>query len=610
MTILDSFVFLLTANEQDAVEGITDTGEAFDELKKKGKKAGDEVANEVEGLGSKVKTQANKIHEALSNAFDGIADKAGANFNLASSLTAIGAAVGGALVAGLSLNAVLEKQESILQRVNDAATLGVDISQYDSLGKAFEANGLDADGFRDSLFDLNEALGEAASDAKSGKAESFKTFGVTLKTEKGEIKGADEALLELAGSMEKMSKQEAIFQIKALGITDNKMIDTLLKGRKALEDQIALQKERGVLTQKDADNALEYKHATQELDSAIGSLTDKLGAALLPVMTQVTRGFVAFFDFVTEHKGFVVGALGAIAGVGVMKLIPVIKDLTLAMKFLKIETLLALWPFALIAAAIIACGLIVDDLWNYFSGGESVIGDLAAKFPMLKDALEGLKTMVLSIGEVFNDPKKAFEDFWQFLQLIWTNMCADAKKGIDAMINIAVQGFNNLADGAKGVMTKLWNWIVNLFSNIGSYISDSVSNAASSVVSSTKSFFGLGDDEEPSNTQTPEAQSTRTREAQSTRTREQPQDNAPLLENIAKPAIATNNAIGVASSMPMPGSNSTRVSNTTNTSEVKIDKVEVITQGTDAEGISQGIKSGLDTHLQGTAAHFDDGRSH
>lgn len=581
MSVLDSFTFLLAADEKKAVDGIKKVGTEFDKTKEKGKKSSEEISDEFEDAGKKVNTTSNKIREALSKAFSGIPSQVTSNFSMASSLTAIAAAAGGAIVAGLSLNAVLQKQESILQRVNDAATLGVDISQYDAMGKAFELNGLDADGFRDSLFDLNEALGEAAADAESGKAKSFKTFGISLKDAAGNVKSADQALLELAGSMEKMTKQEAIFQIKALGITDNKTIDTLLKGRKALESQIALQKEKGVLDQRDADNAKAYKAATQELNSVMGSLTDSLAAMLLPAVTEVTKGFLTFFNFITEHKGFVVGALGAIAGIGVAKLIPMIKEVTLLMKLLKIETLIALWPFTLLAAVIIGLGLIIDDLWNYFTGGESVIGDLAAKFPMLKDAIEGLKVMVLSIGDIFTDPKKAFEDFWNFLKLIWKNMVADAQVGIDYMIDAVVNKFSDMVVKSKAVFQELFDWVINLFKNIGNAISDGVSDAASSAWKSAKSGFGLwGEDES-----TPQV-------------------------NVAESAIAASNALSGASSSPIPTSTSGRISNTNNTSMVNVDKVEVITQATDANSISEGIRGGLNDHLQGTATQYDDGRSH
>lgn len=40
---------------------------------------------------------------------------------------------------------------------------------------------------------------------------------------------------------------------------------------------------------------------------------------------------------------------------------------------------------------------------------------------------------------------------------------------------------------------------------------------------------------------------------------------------------------------------------------IKIDKIEVQTQATDAEGISKAIEGGLQTQLAATTADFDDG---
>lgn len=580
MGILDSFVFLLEADEKDAVKGIKKTGEAFDDLKDKGKKDTESVGNDVEDLGDKVKHESNRIKAALDQAFAGLQEKTAGNFGLASSLTALAGAAGGAMIAGISLNAVMEKQASILMRVNDAATLGVDISQYDALGKVFEQNGLELEGFRDSLFDLNEAMGEAAADAESGKAESFKKFGISLKDANGNIKGTDQALLELAGSMEKMSKQEAIFQIKALGITDNAAIATLLKGRKALEDQIALQKQKGVLDQEAADNALAYKAAMNELDSAVGSLMDSLAVMLLPILTDVAKGFLAFVNLVREHKGFVVGALGAIAGIGVVKLIPMIKDLTTAMSLLKVQTLLALWPFALIAAAIIAVGLLVDDLWNYFSGGESVIGDLVKKFPMLGDAIEGLKTLVLSIGEAFTDPKKAFTDFMNFCQKVLNNIIADVEKFGGQLVDSTVNAFNNMFDEGKRIFTELWDFIVNLFKNLGNEISNAAGNAWETVKNNANPLNWFSDEEA-----NPTASS-------------------------ASPAIAATNVVGNASRSPVISNANSRISNNTTTQSVSVDKVEVHTQATDSQGIANSFADGLKNAYSNTAQSYDDGRSH
>lgn len=601
MGILDSFVFLLEADEKDAVKGIKKTGEAFDDLKDKGKKDTKSVGDNVEDLGDKVKKESNKIKEALDKAFAGLKEKTMGNMGLASSLTALAGAAGGALVAGISLNAVMERSESILQRVNDAANFNIDISQYDALGKVFQQNGLDAEGFRDSIFDLNESLGEAAADAESGKAKAFKTFGVNIKDAQGNIKGADQALLELAGSMEKMSKQQAIFQIKQLGITDNKTIDTLLKGRKYMEEQIALQKQKGVLDQEAADNALKYKAAMGELESAVGSLMDSLAVMLLPVLTDVAQGFLKFVNFVREHKGFVVGAFGAMAGVGVVKLIPMIKDLTTAMKLLKIESILALWPFYLIAAAVIAVGLLVDDLWNYFTGGESVIGDLAAKFPMLGDALQGLKKMVMSLGEVFTDPKKAFQDFQAFVKKCWDNMIADVQKYGGQLVDETVKAFDQMLDEGKKIFTELWDFIVNLFKNLGNEISNATTNALNAAKAKANEYL-------PGFLQMDVGQNT----VQGPNT--QPdipghEDVNPLVRG-ARPAQAAANTIQTAARAPVISNANSRVSTTSNQQTIQVNKVEVNTQATDAQGIANGFHDGLKNAYANTAQSYDDGRSH
>ena len=167
MSILDSFVFLLKADSKQAVKGIQDTGEEFDELKKKGEKTADDVEKRFGEFGHKMDGLASKIREAFSG-------------KMAGGFAAVGASLGLATVSALGFSEAMERIPELFQRVQDAATVGVDIEQYDAMTRVFAANGAEADDFRDSMIDLNEAMGEAAADAKSQKAESFKTFDITF----------------------------------------------------------------------------------------------------------------------------------------------------------------------------------------------------------------------------------------------------------------------------------------------------------------------------------------------------------------------------------------------------------------------------------------------
>lgn len=575
MGVLDSFVFLLRADSKNAVENIEDVGEAFDDAKKKGKKATDEISDEAGKMGTK-----------LSSIAETIKSKFGAE--LSGSFTALGASLGIAAVAGMGLGGVLERMPELINKVKDAASVGVDVNSYDAMSRVFQQNGVDADGFRDSVIDLNEAMGEAASDAKSQKAESFKTFGISLKDAAGNAKSADKVLLELSASMEKMNKQQATFQIKQLGITDNKVIQTLLLGNKALKDQIELQKQKFALTDKDGAQLLELAQAQNMLSATIDGLIDQFAAGLAPALTKVTDGVRELIDWLMEHKR----VIGIAAGVMTTVLLPAIWNLVRATGVWAANTLLATWPFIALGAVLASLVLVIDDLMAYYEGGNSVIGDFANKHKMLKDVLDDLKVMATGLMQFFkdmwNDPEKALNDFQNFMQKVWENMVADT----------------------KAIFTDLWNWIVNIFRNIGSAIADGIKSAANDAYNSlpdwakkgleVAGFSNPGEEHKPA-TNSPGGPDMAV-----------PGDMAedhPLRKAVV-PAMAANTTVGIAAAMPQIPGSAGRSTTVTNTTTVSTGDIKVESNSADPRQVAAAVPSALNDHFKNTAQHFDDGESH
>lgn len=292
MGVLDTFVFLLETDNKNALKGLNDTDHALDDVEDGSKNA----------------------HKELMNIFAGVGEKAGITTE---SLKGLAIAAIGIAGAGLSLNAVLDRTTEMLGKVHAAETVGVNVGQYDALSRTFQTLGVDADGFRDSMIDLNEAMGEAASDAKSGKAESFKTFGISLKDSQGNIKSADEALLELSDTMSKMDKQQATFQIKQLGITDNAVIAAMMNGRKELERRIELQKTLGVLNEKDAAQLKNFKSAQDDLSAIFSRFADVLAMTVVPALELLIDVTISVIKWAREHKGVLMGVFGALAFVAI-----------------------------------------------------------------------------------------------------------------------------------------------------------------------------------------------------------------------------------------------------------------------------------------------------
>lgn len=555
MGVLDTFVFLLETDNKNALQGM----------------------KEAEQGENAVADGANHAHKEMLGMFSGIAEKAGITTG---SLKELAIATLGIAGAGLSLNAVLDHTAEMLAKVRAAETVGIGIGQYDALSRTFQALGVDADAFRDSMIDLNESLGEGASDAKSGKAQAFKALGVSLKDNQGNIKSADEALLELSDTMSKMDKQQAIFQIKQLGITDNAVITAMLKGRSELERQIKFQKELGVLSDQDAKKLERFGMAQNELSAIFTRFADVLAVTVVPALDLLIDTTVALISWVQAHKGILVAVLGALAFVA-------IPAMTSALWSMAAAAWAAITPFLPLIAAVVGLALVIDDLWNYFNGGESVIGDLVNKFPELGAVLESIKESVMGAWEalklLFSNPGAFMDAFIAELKASWDDIITMTTDAANKVWEAVTKAWDKLATSTKQVFTNLLAWITNIFSNIGNYISDSVSFAASNVISKAKSLIGLGEDESP------------------------PQAAA------AAPAVAANTALNGAARAPAIPANPAAVSRggqTTVQNNQHIDKINITTGSGDPNEIRGAVTDGMNDHAQQLAAQYDDGRSH
>lgn len=566
MSVLDSFVFLLKADEKDAVSGLKKTGEAFEDLKREGQEAAKHSVTGLKVIGK----EAGNTELALSKVGEAIKGSMGSF----SPMALAGPLLAG-VAAGASLTGILENINKELERAQQAEMVGMDVGNYQALESAFETLGVDADGMRDSLIDLNESLGEAAGDATSGKAKAFQALGVSIRDAKGNIKPTEDALLDLAGAMEGMSKQQATFQIKQLGITDNKVIGAMMSGRKELERLIKLRKALGVQSKEDTERAKEFHRATSELNMIMSAMADELTRDVAPALTAVVDAMTAVVMWAKEHKSFLIAFFGVLGGVA----LPAVTSALWGMATAAWAAIAPFLPFIAIAAAL---ALVIDDLWSYFTGGESVIGDLAAKFPLLKDVLDESADAVKWLKDMFvqfaDDPKKAMGDFVQWLHGLWTGMVEDT----------------------KSLFTEMLNWVLGIFDRLGNEVSDkldALKKLASNPLDTLGGMLGFGGGDGKDGK--PGAAGA---DGQQQNIYEDPIESAHR-------AISMTQVAPVFPSVGAVAAGSTQTNKTSNVNQ-NIQKIEVNVSNGDPAEVKQGVRDGLDSHIKGVASGYDDGRSH
>lgn len=491
---------------------------------------------------------------------DAAAGKAGA------SLKAMAASALGGLAAAFSVSAAISgafsRADNIraIEQTSDA--IGAAIENVDAFGKAAEAMGGDAQGARDSLTDMAEKMGEAMSDVESGAAKAFKSLGISLKSADGGTKDAISGMLDLASAVEGLDRSAAVFKIKELGITDNRTVEMILKGRQELERMLRVQKEQGVVTKEAAENARKLTEATGSLKNSMSNAGNSFLDSIIPALTKVIEWLGKGVSWMQDNKDFVIGFFGSIAAVVTALYLP-------AMASAAIATLAATWPLLLIGAAIAAAAaafaLIYDDIMNFVDGNDSFIGQIFEKYPMVEKIV---MTLIDAFRQMWQILITGAQQIGDFVTAGFQQVIAGIKAAIDYLIEAygAIQGFvdnslsafQSMADGISAI----FSFIVDTVKSSMSFVTAGIDKIKSGV-SGVAGFFGFGDSSDAMG--------------------------------------SAGQQLGMAAGAPSNGVTSSAISNlasTSSESNVQVGSVVIQTKATDAQGISKDVGSELQNQLK------------
>lgn len=409
MSLLDTFTIMFEADTSKVQAG-----------EKKAKQGADELVDSLK--------KADKEADKTGHSFQGLAK--GALGWLAA------AAASGAAIAG-----VIGRAGEIADVARMADAFGLAVEDVDAFGRAAVAAGGDAKGARDSIVDMAETIGEALQDVESNRAKILGKLGVSLRDVNGNAISATDGLLALAGAVEGMSREEATFNVKQLGITDNKTVEMLLKGRAELERLLKTQKEQGVITKEQAIQAQKFTEAMNVLKGGLNSAGTSLTTTLLPALTVVVEWLTKFVDFLGSHKDLVTGFFIAVAGIITAIYLP-------AMISAATATLAATWPLLAIIAAITAVGvafaLVYDDIMNFIDGNDSLIGLMIDKVSQFIEFVAGIPEAIAGSLEAVGDLFSAMGDG---IMAVWDFIAA----GIRAYIDFIMAGVAKISEGIGAV---------------------------------------------------------------------------------------------------------------------------------------------------------------
>ncbi|UNY40173.1 tape measure protein [Pseudomonas phage vB_PcuM_ KLEP17-4] len=393
-----------------------------------------------------------------------------------SSFAGLAAKALGALTAVLSTTSVIsgsiQKAADVAAIGQTAEALGVAVEELDAFGRSAQAMGGDAQGARDSVTDMAESIGEALQDVESGRAKTFDALGVSLRGVDGQAINAVEGILRLSDAVQGLSREEAVFRIKELGITDNRTVEMVLKGRKELERMLQVQKDSGVITKEQALQAQKFTESMNRLRGSLDTAGTGFMSILIPALEKGVAWLTKIVDWANENKHFIVGFFVAVAGIVTAVYLP-------AMISAAAATLAATWPLIAMGAAVAAVAalfaLAYDDIMNFVEGNDSFIGQIFEKYPIVKDIvfaiIDAFKFMGQAVGSVFDMLIAGFKGVIDF---VMTGV-RQISSGI-----ASVAGFFGIGGGKSGAAEGQQQLAVASTSPLNSTTSSSISNSVAS----------------------------------------------------------------------------------------------------------------------------------
>lgn len=460
-----------------------------------------------------------------------------------------------------------------------------EIETLDKLGKQIGVATADVDAFSGAIAELGGSRESAQADL-SAMAKSF-----------GNTKDSMEKVLQAADKVQGMSFDKAKKTLEGMGVSDEKTIELMMKGRKELERTMGIQKEYSGISKESIESSIKFNSAMGKFKQSSGMLKNSFLEMVIPALAKGLDWLTKFISFCKENKNLLIGFFSAVGLAVALYYVPPMLAAASA-------TLAATWPIiaiiAIIALLAMAFAIVYDDIMNFIDGNDSMIGRILEKYPQLK-------IIILALWETF---KKLFEYLKVIVGVVadvvvagWDLMATGLKAYVKFLINcisvIAGWGksfagvFTTVTDAVVGAFEWMWEQVEKIIGWVNTGL-----NAVKNGWKSAKEFFGFGDDEEITVNQNVERKVNDNGEIEYAIPQEESQtaQQPPVRQSIAQ-ANAQLDAIANNAMNPITSQAISNQSNVKNESNVSIGEIKVETQATDAQGMASGVKDALQDQL-------------
>ncbi|HEK1084117.1 TPA: hypothetical protein SMQ38_003648 [Proteus mirabilis] len=468
---------------------------------------------------------------------------------------------------------------------SESVSRSQEIETLDKLGKQIGVATADVDAFSGAIAELGGSRESAQADL-SAMAKSF-----------GNTKDSMEKVLQTADKVQSMSFDKAKKTLEGMGVSDEKTIELMMKGRKELERTMGIQKEYSGISKESIESSIKFNSAMGKFKQSSGMLKNSFLEMVIPALAKGLDWLTKFISFCKENKNLLIGFFSAVGLAVALYYVPPILAAASA-------TLAATWPIiaiiAIIALLAMAFAIVYDDIMNFIDGNDSMIGRILDKYPQLK-------VVILALWETF---KKLFEYLKAIVGVVadivvagWDLMASGLKAYVKYLLScisvIAGWGksftgvFNTVSDAVVSAFEWMWEQVEKIIGWVNTGL-----NAVKNGWKSAKEFFGFGDDEEITVNQNVERNVNDNGEIEYAMPQEKSQtENQPPVRHSIAQANAQLDAIANNAMNPITSQAISNQSNVKNESNVSIGEIKVETQATDAQGVASGLSNALQDEI-------------
>lgn len=386
---------------------------------------------------------------------------AGIQGAIASAKGLIGILAGGALLRGF---ASFTKGADETAKFSKATGLAVESIQ--EFQAAANLSGASSEEFNKGLLKLNKSARDASRGLKT-QIDAFGAIGISARELRG-LQDPEQRLLRVADAFKNLppGANRSALAMDLLGRAGAKLVPFLNEGSAGIAKlREQFRKTGGVFSAKQAAQAEKFNDAMLLLRSAFKGLRNQLALAILPALTDVIRGFNRWIRTGNNAKRLlfairaiataVAFSLGLMVGSkilgGISSMVRGIGQLVVSMRTLGTASLFASAKLALIPLAIIAIGLIIEDIVRFARGEDSVLGRILGKGETAKEIRDALialgKLFIVLVKEVGGAARDLFKELSPELKALGKELkplLPFLIKGFVLLLKLSINGLRGL----------------------------------------------------------------------------------------------------------------------------------------------------------------------